>query len=168
MNYPPRNLTPKSRWGCWGKRIRHSLQVSGGSGVAVGGSPSSVSFSMASSGSGRLSASVDRNVRWQKVTLTFQITKDISTPKTFCSICSFRSQSSVSVKRWERVGLLQDKDLRGDPTPVFACAAEQCQSILINYYFRIIHLKIRVAHDNLLQIIIENVKTDRKKTIPPG
>lgn len=49
------------RWGCWGKRIRHSLLVSGGSGVAVGGSPSSVSFSMASSGSGRLSASADRH-----------------------------------------------------------------------------------------------------------
>lgn len=74
----------------------------------------------------------------------------------------------MSVKRQELVGILQDEDLRGDPTPVFACAAEQGQSILINYYFRIIHLKIRVAHDNLLQIIIENVKTDRKTVIPPG
>lgn len=74
----------------------------------------------------------------------------------------------MSVKRREMVGLLQDEDLRGDPTPMFACAAEQGQSILINYYFRIIHLKIRVAHDNLLQIIIKNVKTDRKTVIPPG
>lgn len=130
------------RAGAAGGGGSNSPQASGSSGGTVGRSSSSASFSSAPSDSGGLSVGVSASDDRQKSQIA---------ESHFDARGHFSSRDILPLLFFlEPVKCVYEVIRRGrplapgDPTPVFACAADRGQSFLVNYYFRIIHCKIRV------------------------